>query len=434
MNNLISRKYGDFVHRLAVMLVITLLLMLGVNYPLTAREGGRDTVSLTLEEVKEQAVSQNIDLELLRLSLAKGELSLELLEQSRQGLQAERDKLLSFMQQLQPGALGRPADGGEAGSELTGEQPPAAADQEELISILQVSLEQMNLSLQQLESQEQQTRQGLEEGENMLQLQEEMVLFKAESLFVAGLILKRQLQLQEKVTGQLHSLQEAEQLKEGAGYSSPLQVEEAGAKLREAEAAAGTLEHTLAETVDELLICCGLTPGTAVTLKPFTPQSPVQVSMEKAISTALSSGWLVQGKRVRLDRRREELGDIESMYGKDSPQYRLAEIDLRQASLELQQSQQQTRAAVRRTCLSLNEQEQLIRKAEQDLKLGSLRQETLSAQHRCGYITVAEASAGSLARQQAETELFSARYRYHLAYREFELARQGYIMTAAPAK
>lgn len=418
----------------AALVISALLSMsLGIIPGITAGEGA--SMELTVEQAKELAYENNTDLQLARLALEQGELALEALDQSITELERQRDDLASLKEALEEERerLQREIE------ELENSEDP---DQDELerlrrqkqavefsITMADQALEGAGRALDELNEQYRQAEAAYREGENMLEMQEEMLGFKVESLFAGALIVLEQQPLQQSALVQLAQLVAAEREKQKAGYSTPLQVEEAASKMREMEAVGDGLDRKLVALLDELCLTCGLTPGAALTLVPFTPVEPRPVDLDQATAEALSGGWMVQARREALAEAEAERERIREQYGEDSLRYRSADLAVRRAALQLRQAEGETRAAVRRTYFALIEKERQIGRCEADLNLGRLQKSALEAGYRAGHSSAAEAAAGPLALQRKEADLVAARYYYHIAYLEFDLARRGYYTT-----
>ncbi|MEW5785552.1 MAG: TolC family protein [Bacillota bacterium] len=395
---------------------------------------------LTVEEAKELAYNHNVELRLSRVALEQAELSLEILDQSIDEMENRRRELLETKDELEERREQIQAEIDEL-EEL--EDPPEdelAALYRELgqvemaILVVDQAIEAVDQSILELENRYNQAEQALLEGESLIRLQEEMLAFMVESLFAGNLIVLERQPLQQKALQQANQAWSAELEKEKAGYSTPLLVEEAAAKRRGLEALGGELELKLIDLLDQLCLACGLTPGTALTLIPFTPIAPQAADLDEALAEALNSGWLVQQRRERLADLQEERDRVKEQYGEDSLRYEAADLAVEQAELQLRQEEGETAAAVRRTYFAMLEKERAIIRAEADLALGRRQKQALEAQLETGYGTPVEAALAPLALAEKEAALLEARYLYHLAYREFDLARRGFYASSDTGK
>lgn len=421
---------------LSLVLWVAISILAAAVPPGGAREGAA-AADLTLEEARSLALAGNFDLKIARLSLERGELALsELaarkadLERGRQDLAGYRSDLEAEEQELRD-EIAMLEDLEERTSEEDERLERARMELSRVQAALrgvETALESLDRLIEQAEEQEKASRERLADGREAIKLQEALVLFAVDSLYTSILILEEQSSLQHEAAGQLEMLLANDREKEKAGYSSPLQVEEAASKVRQARAAIDTLAAQRAAAAGELLLACGLTPGSRLTVRSFSPPGPQSASLELSLEQALSSGWLVQSRRQELARREADLQRARDLAGEDSIAYRLALLDCREAELKVRQAEEQTRAAVYRTFSALGEKERQVNRAIAGLELGLRLKQAIQAQLDAGYITAAEAAAGPLALRQKEAELRVARYQLYLAGRELDLARQGYIV------
>jgi uncharacterized protein YukE len=411
----------------ALCAALCLALLPGIVPGFTA--GDETVMELTVEEARELARSHNIELQLSYLALEQAALALEALERSIEELERQRGELALLKESLEE-------ERERLQQEIEGAADPEEQDRlrrelrrvELFLAAVDRTLEESERALEELNEQYGRAEAAYAEGEAAITLQEEALDFKVEYLFAGALIVLGQQPLQQVALEQLALVATAEQEKEKAGYSTPLQVEEAASRLREMEAAGDELAQKLVAVLDELCLTCGLTPGRPLTLVAFTPVEPRPVNLEHAVSEALASGWLAGQRRERLAGLEAERDRIGEQYGVDSRRYRAADLAVRQAGLELQQAEGETRAAVRRTYYALVAKENQIRRAEADLALGHRQSKAIAAGYQAGHASAAEAAAGPLARQKKEADLVAARYDYHLAWLEFDLARRGFIL------
>jgi hypothetical protein len=419
-------------------LLIALLITLGLGAMQVILANDQDApMELTLEEAKELAYANNPELQFSILALEEAELTLQILLESMNELEDRLDELSGYKADLEA----RQAEIQEEIDYLVSigdpdeQLPRLYQDLLEVQIALQVAdtaIEVMDLAFRELENQYNQAELALQEGRELAALQEEMLEFQVEALFAGCLMILEQQPLQQASLEQLGAFEAAEQNKKNEGYSTALEVEAAASKKRDLEAAGDALQYRYVELVDQLCLTCGLSPGIPLTLVPFTPIQPQQVDLNEAMDRALAAGWLIQLRRQRyneLEAERERIGEA---YGYDSTRYQMADLVVRRAQLELQQAEGETRAAVRRTYFAVLEKEGGIRRAEANLTLGRLQKEALEAQFAAGYSTPAEAAQAPLALWKKEAELISARYLYHIAYLEFDLARRGYFINEEP--
>lgn len=387
---------------------------------------------LSVEQARDMAYANNLELQLSYLTLEQTELSLQFLTESIDELIKGRNELLAYTATL---------DAQQAEIQAEIDYLISIGDPEEqlpqlyqdllqvqmAIQIAETAIEGMNLVVLELENQYRQAELAVQEGRELVALQEEMLGFQVEALFAGCLIILEQQPLQQVALQQLGMVVTAEQNKQKEGYSTALEVETAASKQRVLEAAADELQCKYIELIDQLSLTCGLTPGTPLTLVPFYPIQPQPVDLNESIDQALADGWLVQLRRQRYNELEAERERIGEGYGYDSTRYQIADLAAQSARLQLQQAEGETRAAVRRTYYAMIEKEHGITRAEADLTLGRLQKQTLEAQFTAGYGTPAEAAQAPQALWKKEADLISARYLYHIAYREFDLARRGYF-------
>ncbi len=433
-NNHISKRPTFNPQSWSAALVVAMLMSLGLGaVPVIMANAQDASMNLTVEQARQLAYANNLELQLSYLTLEQAELSLQILLDSINELENRRNELLAYTAALEAQQTEIQAEIDYLISIGDPEEQLAQLYQDLLqvemaIQIAETALEGMNLAVIELENQYSQAELALQEGRELVELQEVMLGFQVEALFAGCLIILEQQPLQQAALKQLGMLVTAEENKLKEGYSTALEVETAASQQRELEAAGDQLQCKYVELIDQLSLTCGLTPGTPLALVPFTPTQPQQMDLDASIYRALADGWLVQLRHRRyseLEAEREQIGET---YGYDSTRYQIANLAAQSSLLQLQQAEGETRAAVRRTYYAMIEKEGGMNRAEADLTLGRLQKQALEAQFAAGYSTPAEAAQGPLALWNKEADLFSARYLYHIAFREFDLACRGYFI------
>jgi len=366
----------------AILLLLSLLVSVAQGTPLE----GSNPQELTLEQAGDKAVENNYELKEARLMTDQAELLLENLEEAEE----ELDKQIS-------------------------EWEDEGVDEE--------LLEPLKMLHETLEQQVREAEDTLAEGEETLEILEEMIRLGAESTFTALLILEETGELQELAHSNSQEALEKEKLRLEEGYSSGMEVEEARSRVRESEQGLDNMKIQEIQLRDELCMLMGEKPGTDFKLVEFSPEDKdlkktEQIDLEEAVEKA-KEGQVVEMRKERLEELEEDIGE---------PDDEMEEYLLEQAELEYLQAKDQARAQVREAYYSLWAAERDKHRALEALNEGRLQEKAMEAQLKAGYVTPVEAAAGTLARLGSEAEEYSTRYGHYLAYRQFELARDGYFM------
>lgn len=420
----------------ALLAALLFSLVLGA-VPIILANSGEGVMELTVEQARDLAYANNLELQGSYLALEQAELVLQALADSMNDL----EERLSGLHKYKEGLAARQAEIQEEIDKLESEGDPEGLlpglyrellQVQAAIQVADIAIAGLNMAILELDSQYRAAAQEVAEGRELVALQKEMLAFQVEALFAGCLIVLEQQPLHQSALAQQEMVVAAEQNKQKEGYSTPLEVEMAALGKRELEAAGDQLKTKYIELIDYLCVTCGLTPGISLYLVPFSPIQPLPLGLNDALEQALSSGWLIQQRRQRVRDLEAERDRVAETFGADSIRYRMADLAVQGARLQLLQADGETRAAVRRTYYTAIEKEGGIARAEADLMLGRMQKQALEAQYKVGYGTPAEAAQAPLALWKKEAGLFAARYLYHIAYREFELARRGYFITKEP--
>lgn len=263
-----------------------------------------------------------------------------------------------------------------------------------------------------------------------LQTQPKVIDYNVENLFLSLLAMDRQEEHLKKTLAFLQKMHERELVLFKLGMSTSLKVDEAGASVQGGEEGLKSLRAGKDNLKRIFLNLLGLPVDFAFTLQPVE-LSTSTIDLDKMTAPDLTRSVRYQRAESNLRKKIEELEDTSKS---DSNKYRLAELAVTEAEINLQDALKglQVNYESRRDCLSLAQK--ALENARLALENAQKSKKQAELKYKVGFISGVEMEQQELAVEEAELKYRSALNDLYLATRAYILAREGIELQEAGVK
>lgn len=265
---------------------------------------------------------------------------------------------------------------------------------------------------------------GADAASDAKQTQPRVIDYKVEEVYFSLLLLEEQLQYQKKTIENLKKDMKIEEIKLDLGMSSLIIINQYEENLRKVEDGLRSTQSIIDNTSRAFKRMLGL----PIDFEFRISQANVSSNFDYLVEESSMPDFKTTLRYIRavdnVEKKLDELDDF-PVYNRNEEKYRIAELSLKEAEIQLEQTLISLESNYKASLDNLQLTDKVLNNAYLNLEIARDRYTTAKLQYDLGLISLVELEKIELTLQEAKLNLIKAQQDKHLAYLAYLLARDG---------